>query len=97
MQAGKLLRISDFRSIYIFENLEGGYIAQDGSIQYRNIGSSFNISEIHTAYTQIEEETIHVLDPSGNSKFYFSKIWLDTIFMKMLELQELGIITFSEK
>jgi hypothetical protein len=98
MNSGKLLKISDERSIYILENEDGSYINKQELIRYRNIGASFEIAQIEEAFTMIDpNQTIHILDNSGKSKFHFPLVWLDTITMKVIELQELGILQINKK
>ncbi|MDD5649121.1 MAG: hypothetical protein PHF86_01700 [Candidatus Nanoarchaeia archaeon] len=90
MKSGKLLRISEERSIYILQNEDGTYIDSNNVIKYRNL---FDIGIINESFVNLDANgSVHVLDEAGNSKFYFPSIWLDTLSMKILELQELGII-----
>jgi hypothetical protein len=93
MKSGKLLKISDERSIYIIQNEDESYIDKNNSIRYRNIGVSFDIHQINDSFVNIDNKgNMHVLDAVGNSKFYFPSVWLDTDMMAVYELQEKGII-----
>ena len=97
MNSGKLLKISDERSIFIIQNEDSSYITKEGVISYRNIGESFEVKMLNESYTNIDSKgNLHVLDASGNSKFYFPIIWLDTNTMKLIELQNDGIIKLQE-
>ena len=90
MNSGKLLRISNERSIYILQNDDESYISKDNVIRYRNIGEGFEIKMINESHTNVDPKgLIHVLDQAGNSKFHFPAIWLDTNTMKIIELQQL--------
>lgn len=93
--SGKLLKISEERSIYIIENVDGSYIDNESIIHYRNIGKTFEIAQINTSFTQNDGQSIYILDEAGNSKFHFPIIWLDTNMMKLIELQEQGLIQFK--
>jgi hypothetical protein len=98
MKSGKLLRISDDRSIYIIENDDDSYITNDKLISYRNIGKSFDIAVVEKAYVDVGvDQQVHVLDAVGNSKFHFPMIWLNTNMMKLYELQEMGLIKLKDK
>ena len=99
MKSGKLLRISDERSIYIHENEDdGSYINKQEIIRYRNIGASFEIAQVNEAYVMVDaNQSIHILDDAGKSKFHFPAIWLDTNMMKILELQELGLLQINKQ
>jgi hypothetical protein len=93
MNSGKLLKISDERSIFIIQNEDDSYIAKDNTISYKNIGESFDIRIINESYVNIDaKNNAHVLDASGNSKFHFPLMWLDTLSMKLYELQDSGLI-----
>jgi hypothetical protein len=93
MNNGKLLRISDERSIFIHENEDGSYINSESLIKYRNIGTAFEIAQVNEAFIMVDNnQSIHILDDAGKSKFHFPAVWLDTITMKIIELQELGIL-----
>jgi hypothetical protein len=97
MNSGKLLRITDDRSIYIHENEDGSYIDEQAIIKYRNIGASFELAQVMEAYTMVDpNQSVHILDDAGKSKFHFPAIWLDTQMMKILELQESGLIKFNK-
>jgi hypothetical protein len=97
MNSGKLLKISDERSIFIIQNEDESYITKENVISYRNIGESFETKMINECYTNIDAKgNIHVLDAIGNSKFYFPAIWLDTNTMKLIELQNDGIIQLQK-
>jgi hypothetical protein len=91
MNNGKLLRITDERSVYILENEDGSYVSETGLIRYRNIGPSFDTRMIQESYTDfdIKTQSLHVLDEAGKSKWHIPAVWLDTLSMKILELQEL--------
>jgi len=90
-ESGKLLRISDQRSIYIIMNDDGSYV-KDNIIRYLNIGANFEKKIINESNFYIDNGMLHVVDAVGNSKFHFPAIWIDTISMKIFELQELGIL-----
>lgn len=93
MSSGKLLRISDERSIFIIQNEDESYINKDNLIRYRNIGPTFELVIINESYTNLDStQQLHILDNSGNSKFHFPVIWLDTTHMKLIALQEEGIL-----
>ena len=97
MQSGKLLRITDDRSIYIHENEDGSYIDDKSIIYYRNIGASFEIAQVMEAYTMVDpNQSVHILDDAGKSKFHFPSIWLDTQMMKIIDLQESGLIKINK-
>ena len=55
MKSGKLLRITDDRSIYIHQNEDGSYIDDKAIIHYRNIGASFEIAEEIKKVEKIKE------------------------------------------
>lgn len=93
MKSGKLLRISEERSIYIIQNADESYIDENTIIKYRNVGNSFDIHQINESYVSFDDKgNIHVLDNVGNSKFYFPNVWLYTDEMKIMELIEKGLI-----
>ena len=94
MNSGKLLRISDERSVYILQNEDGSYVSEQGLIRYRNIGASFDKSFINESFVDVDtkKQVLHVLDEAGKSKWFIPLVWLDTITMKILELQEMGIL-----
>lgn len=97
MNSGKLLKISEERSVFILQNEDGEYLTKEGVIKYRNIGESFELKMINESHTAIDPKgQIHVLDQSGNSKFHFPVIWLDTNTMKLIELQQSNIIQIKE-
>ena len=88
MKAGKLLRITDDRSIYIIENEDGSLINESGKMRYRNIGAGFAIE-------QIAEDIVTVNDKEmadvGNL-FHFPIMWLDTDRMVIQRLVEKGLL-----
>lgn len=90
IKAGKLLKISDQRSIYIIQNEDESYIDKDFFIKYRNIGPSFEIKMIEEAKIEREKGMILVLDTQGKPKFHFPEVWLDVDYMRIHELAENG-------
>lgn len=86
MKSGKLLKISNERSIYIIQNEDESYITQDMLIRYRNIGENFDKVFINESYCSIEQGMVNVLDNVGNPKFHFPLIWLDTNAMMLQSL-----------
>lgn len=88
MKSGKLLKISNERSIYIIQNEDESYITQDMLIRYRNIGENFKKALINESYCSLENGMINVLDATSKPKFHFPLIWLDTDAMKLQSLIE---------
>lgn len=88
MKSGKLLKISNERSIYIIENEDGSYINEEMLIRYRNIGANFEKALINESYCSIEGGMVNVLDATLKPKFHFPLIWLDTDRMKLQSLIE---------
>lgn len=91
-QSGKLLKITEDRSIYILQNEDGSYIDSDYQIRYRNLGESFEMKLVQESYVNVDQEkgTVNVLDAAGKSKFHLPMIWLDTDYMKYVRLIESG-------
>lgn len=93
MKSGKLLKISDERSIFIIQNEDGSYISTEMQINYRNIGTNFDHRLTQDAFVNITDKGIvEVLDAAGKAKFHFPAVWLDTNYMKFIELQESGLL-----
>jgi len=95
MKSGKLLRISEDRSIFIIQNEDGSFITQDGLINYRNLGSNFNPRIIQDSYTSISNGMVDVLDIAGKAKFHFPEIWLNTTAGMVHELVDKGVLQAS--
>lgn len=96
MNSGKMLKISNERTIYILENENGEYIDENMLIRYRNIGANFEIKLINESSCSIEPNgMLNVLDNAGKSKFHFPAVWLDTNRMKLQTLVEQGIIKLN--
>lgn len=89
MKAGKLLRISEERSIYIIENEDGSLINEAGIMRYRNIGA-FAIEVVNEDHVTVDEKGI--ADVGG---FHFPISWLDTDRMKLMDLVNKGIIKLN--
>lgn len=91
-QSGKLLRISEDRSIFILENKDGSYIDEKGIIRYRNLGEDFENKIMEESYVYIDKDKgmVNVLNGVGKTKFFFPMNWLDTDFMKYMRLVESG-------
>lgn len=92
MKHGKMLKISDERTIFIIENEDGSYISPEMEIKYRNIGESFDTRFIQESFCAIEGNMVNVLDAVGNTKFHFPAIWLDTTAMQIETLIQKGIL-----
>ena len=97
-KSGKLLKITDDRSIYIIQNEDGSYIDSEYQIRYRNLGESFEMKLIQESYVSIDQEKgmVNVLDGVGKSKFHFPLIWLDTDYMKYVRLVESGKLKIEQ-
>ena len=93
---GKMLRISDQRSIFIIANEDGTLISDTMEINYRNIGENFDIKFPVNSFVEVDPQgMLHVLDAVGKPKFHFPEIWLDTQYMILLDLHEKGIIQMN--
>lgn len=92
MKSGKLLHISDSRSIYLHEFGEGEYISPDMEIAYRNVGKDYNLSFVQEDPVALSSGQISVLDATGKTKFHFPEAWLDTDYMKLQGLIEKGLV-----
>ena len=88
MKAGKLLRISDERSIYIIENEDGSLISPEGIMRYRNIGAGFAIEQIAEDVVTVDEKGS--VDVGGI--FHFPVMWLDSDRMAINRLVEIGFL-----
>ena len=91
MKAGKLLRISDDRSIYIIENEDGSLISPEGIMRYRNIGAGFAIEVINQDQVMVDEKGM--ADVGGI--FHFPVQWLNTDGMSIQRLVEKGLLKLS--
>lgn len=87
MKAGKLLRITDERSIYIIENEDGSLISSEGIMRYRNIGA-FAIEVINEDQVTVDEKGS--ADVGGI--FHFPLQWLNTDGMSIQRLVEKGLL-----
>ena len=56
MKSGKLLTLSDDRSVYIIQNEDDSYIDKDDVIRYRNIGSAYNQSLVEERHIRITDK-----------------------------------------
>lgn len=93
MASGKLLKISDDLSVFIFQNEDSSYFTTDNVIRYRNIGKSYDIKQILDDNIFIDSDNmLHVMNEGGDDKFYFPAALLDTNFMKLLELKADGLL-----
>jgi len=90
MKAGKLLRITDERSIYIIENEDGSLISPEGVMRYRNIGA-FAIEVINEDQVTVNDQGI--ADIGGI--FHFPIMWLDSDQMTIKRLVEKGLLKLS--
>jgi len=88
MKSGKLLKISNERSIYIIQNEDESYINNEMLIRYRNIGDNFEKVIVNESYCSIEQGIVSVLDVTSKPKFHFPLIWLDTNAMMLQSLIE---------
>ena len=91
MKAGKLLRISEERSIYIIENEDGSLINEAGVMKYRNIGVGFAIEQISEDQVTVDEQGI----AGVGGIFHFPVVWLDTDPMCLMNLVNKGIIKLN--
>ena len=87
MKAGKLLRITDERSIYIIENEDGSLMSPEGIMRYRNIGA-FAIEVINEDQVTVDEKGS--ADVGG--MFHFPVMWLDSDRMAINRLVEIGFL-----
>lgn len=93
MASGKMLRISENRSIYILEDEFGNYISNEMEISYKNVGKDYDVHFIQTHPIRINEKNmIEILDNVGNPMFFFPSIWLNTDQMKIMSLIEKGLL-----
>lgn len=86
MKSGKLLKISNERSIYIIQNEDESYITQDMLIRYRNIGEKYEKALIVESICYIEDGMLHITNNVGNSIIQFPIVWLDTDRMMLQSL-----------
>ena len=62
------------------------------SVQYRNIGNNYDIKLIHDDNFVVQNEQIHILNASGDSKVNFPVQWLNPINGMINILAEIGIL-----
>jgi hypothetical protein len=87
----KLLPITLERSIYIEEQDNGEFI-KDNKITYRNVGKAFDIRHLITANVNITKTEVEILGSEGTVLVHFPLMWLDVTTMRIIELQQMGIL-----
>ena len=96
MKSGKLLKLSDDRSVYIIQNEDDSYIDADDVIRYRNIGSAYNQSLIEERHIRITDKgMIEVVGETGKSIWFFPLAWLDTDRMRVEGIVRDGLIKMT--
>ena len=89
MKSGKLLKISNERSIYIIQNEDESYINEEMLIRYRNIGENFDKALILESFCFIDDKgMLNITNNVGDSIVHFPIIWLDTNRMMLQSLIE---------
>lgn len=88
---GKLLPITNDRQIYIEEQDNGEFI-KDNKIFYRNIGKDFDVRHLIEANVNVTEKEIEILGNEGTVLVHFPTVWLDVTTMRIIELQQMGIL-----
>lgn len=97
MKSGKLLKLSDERSVYIIQNEDESYIDKDDVIRYRNIGEAYNQSLIEEGHIRVTDQGIvEVVGETGKSIWFFPLIWLDTDRMRVEGIVRDGLIQFKQ-
>ena len=96
MKSGKLIRLSDDRSVYIIQDEDDSYIDKDDLIRYRNIGSAYNQSLVEERHTRVTDKGIvEVVGQTGKSIWFFPLIWLDTDRMRVEGIIRDGLVTIG--
>jgi hypothetical protein len=87
----KLLPITHERSICL-EEYENGTLVKDGMVKYRNVGKGFDYRHLIDANINITDKDVEILGSEGTVLTHFPKIWMDVITMRIIELQQAGVI-----
>ena len=90
-RVGKLIPITLERSIYL-EEQENEEFIKDNKVNYRNIGKDFDLRHLIEANVNITKTEVEILGAEGTVLVHFPLMWLDVTTMRIIELQQLGIL-----